>query len=158
MWVEKPSSLKCYIDQKVASSNSAGSALKIMVGQWSMTAEISTLTVWKTLWLVTLTAEFICSLYSLKTCFSRLHVKSFEKSNNCFYLWHKSDIMLGVVSFVIFNDRLLTRLSCYFSISSKCSWCDFNTNMKEPVLWYCLFQPVSLYSSQYLLFITNHKT
>ena len=38
-------------------------------------------------------STFAMCILSLKSCFSRLHVKSFDKSNTCPYLQHESDVV-----------------------------------------------------------------
>ena len=75
-------------------------------------------------------------ILSLKSCFSRLHVKRYDKSMiKGPYLWHESDVAPGVVSFVIFKDKLLTRLAWTLKIvclpspdpgfGSRVSWSGF---------------------------------
>ena len=55
---------------------------------------------------------FAVYILSLKSCFSRLHVRSFYKNNTCPYLQYESG-MPCVVSFITFSDKLLRRVS-YF--------------------------------------------
>ena len=76
------------------------------------------LTARNALWLVTLTGDFwfTCSLYfSLKLCFTRLHVKSSDKSKTSPVLRHMSDVANGYVNST--NTYWLITVPCTKSVS-----------------------------------------